>query len=133
MEKYPKSFTDQHIDQALSEGFSNPKISTWQGRPEYSRIELDYKTEGQTYSVAWQLAGPGGFAGAMMFTPHGGDDQIRDAEGNSCGNFASFSDFMHFALTDIARREKRRIDAILSEQAYQAQVAKNKELWATCL
>lgn len=129
MAKYPKSFTDKHIDQALSKGFSNPKISNWQGRCERSRIELDYKTEeGQTYTVTWQLAGPGGFAGAMIFTPRGGDDRIRDADGNACHNFVSFADFMVFALADIDRREKRRADAVLREQAYQDRVEKDKAL-----
>ncbi len=127
---YPAEFTHEHEQEALNRGFSNVRITAWDGRRKWSRIEMSYKTDGQIYTATWQLAGPGGFAGAMIFTPRGGDDRIRDADGNACHNFGSFADFMDFALADIHKREKRRIDANLSEQAYQARLAKEEELWA---
>lgn len=120
MSKYPEKFTASHKVAAAKNGFTNPKISTFGAHAQNSRIELDYETDGELYTVTWQLEGPGGFAGASLFNGRGAathNDYIRDGQGNACHNFASFPDFLEIAVKDIQRREKSRKEAIARHQS----------------
>ena len=119
--KYPDQFSAAHKTRALKLGFSRAQISTFGNRACDSRIELDYEVDDELYTVTWQLAGPGGgFPGALMFVGRGAatrNDSIRDQSGNACHDFASFADFLEYALEDIHRRAQRAKEARLRRQA----------------
>jgi hypothetical protein len=124
MSKYPVKFSQKYIDMALSKGFTNPRISTWQGRSNNSRFYVDYKTEHEFYSVTWQLKDEFGNPNSHLLIGYGDYPKvevIRDENGNGCYDFATFDDFMSLAVADIKRRTGRINELIENRRLIESQ------------